>query len=330
MNSIPVSDVLHNMHIVSLPMITKFRNITVRELALWEGPSGWAEFAAFTEYDDSNTLPWLQAALEASHGPNISPKQSFIPINGTIPAVMPDDVEKIIKKFPGVTTFKIKVAQKGQTLSDDIARIKAVRRLIPDATLRIDANAAWTFTEAKEALQTFKEFELQYAEQPVRNLIDLKHLSELDIIPIAADEAIRLAEDSLEVIKKDAADVLVLKAAPLGGVIKVKQIASKTDKPIVISSALESSVGMHRGLLAADYATTNWACGLGTVSLFKHDICDDPLIPINGKLDTEVRTPSFKLLEKYRVTSDNEKWWQDRVARLLAIHNETITEHGTI
>ncbi|MFT4246007.1 MAG: o-succinylbenzoate synthase [Micrococcaceae bacterium] len=330
MNSIPVSDILHNTHIISLPMITKFRNITVRELALWEGPSGWGEFAAFTEYEDKAAYPWLGAALEASHGSEIATKRNFIPVNGTIPAVTPEEVPKIIKKFPGVTTFKIKVAQTGQTLQDDIARIKAVRQVKPDAILRIDANAAWTFAEAKAALTAFKSFELQYAEQPVRDLIDLKHLRELEIVSIAADEAIRLATDSFEVIKKDAADVLVLKTAPLGGVNTVKQIATKTDKPIVISSALESSVGMHRGLLAADYATPDWACGLGTVSLFKHDICKDPLIPINGKLDTETRVPEIKLLEKYRATPAREEWWQNRISRLLAMHNETSTAHGTI
>ncbi|MFT4148294.1 MAG: o-succinylbenzoate synthase [Micrococcaceae bacterium] len=319
MVSIPLSEIMETLHIVSLKLEVPFRNITTREIALWEGPSGWAEFPPFLEYTPTQCVPWFQSALEASHGPLFKAEHDFIPVNGTIPAISATEVPDVIKLFPGVKAFKIKVAQRGQTLHDDLARIRAVERAVPEAAIRLDANGGWNYDEANFAIDKLTPFNIEYLEQPVSSLAELQQLTRTSAIPLAADESIRLADDAKKVIAENVADVLILKVAPLGGVQKVKELAQTTDKKIVISSALESSIGMHRGALAAASICPEIPCGLGTVALLKHDICNQPLLADEGYISTTARTPDPVLLTKFSASPQRRNWWKQRIEAVHAI-----------
>ncbi|MDT5282820.1 MAG: o-succinylbenzoate synthase, partial [Mycobacterium sp.] len=246
----PLDDVLDRLHVVALPMRVRFRGITVREVALIDGPAGWGEFGAFLEYEPSEAAHWLAAGIEAAYSEPPSPRRDRIPINATVPAVGAAEVRDVLARFPGARTAKVKVAEPGQSLADDVARVNAVRALIP--TVRVDANGGWSVDEAVEAAEALTaDGPLEYLEQPCKTVPELAELRRRVDVPIAADESIRKADDPLRVVREGAADVAVLKVAPLGGVRKLLEIAAQIEIPIVVSSALDSAVGIGHGLLAA-------------------------------------------------------------------------------
>ncbi len=245
-----LADLLDRIHVVALPMRVRFRGIEVREVALFDGPAGWGEFGAFLEYGPAEAAHWLASAVEAAYRESPSPVRARIPINATVPAVDPDRVPDVLARFPGARTAKVKVAEPGQTLADDVARVNAVRVLIP--TVRVDANGGWTVAEAVAAAAALTaDGPLEYLEQPCASVPELAEVRRLVDVPVAADESIRKADDPLHVVRSKAADIAVLKVAPLGGVARLLDVADQIDVPIVVSSALDSAVGMARGLLAA-------------------------------------------------------------------------------
>ncbi len=298
-------------------MRIKFRGITVREVALIDGPSGWGEFGAFLEYEPSEAAAWLAAAVEAAYTPPPPVRRDRIAINATVPAVAAADVPDVLARFPGARTAKVKVAEPGQTLADDVARVNAVRDHVP--TVRVDANGGWTVAEAVEAARALTaDGGLEYLEQPCMTVPELAELRRLVDVPIAADESIRRADDPLHVVRSGAADIAVLKVAPLGGVAKMLDIARQIDIPVVVSSALDSAVGIGRGLLAAGaLPDLRHACGLGTGGLFVEDVAE-PLTPVDGYLPVATVTPDPARLQTLAVSPQRRQWWIDRIKACFA------------
>ncbi len=315
-----LADLLATLRVVSLPMTTRFRGITVREAALFEGPQGWTEFSPFTEYDDAESAAWLHGAIDFGWRPAPSPLRDRIPVNATIPAVDAADVPAVLARYPGARTAKVKVAEPGQTLSDDIARVRAVRETIgPEGRVRIDANALWNLDEAEHAIHALATFDLEYVEQPcvtVDELAELRKRIHYMGIPIAADESVRKAADPLAVARAGAADVVVVKAQPLGGVHAALRIVADAGLPAVVSSAIDTSVGIAMGAhLAAALPELEFDCGLGTVAMFVDDVADEPLRPESGSIPVVRPTVSGKRLDALAADGERADWWRERVVR---------------
>jgi o-succinylbenzoate synthase len=304
-----LDDVLDRLHVVALPMRVRFRGITTRELALIDGPAGWGEFGPFLEYDHAEAAHWLTAALDSAYRPAPSPRRDRIAINATVPAVSAAQVPEILARFPGAGTAKVKVAEPGQTLDDDVARVEAVRALVP--TVRVDANGAWTVDEAAAAAGALRP--LEYLEQPCATVEELAELRRRVDVPVAADESIRKAGDPLAVVRAGAADIAVLKVAPLGGISALLEIAARIDIPVVISSALDSAVGIGIGLAAAAaLPQLRHACGLGTGRLFAEDVAE-PVAPVDGYLPVAPVAPYLARLQALAAPPQRRQWWIDRV-----------------
>jgi len=304
---------LEGMRVVALPTKTNFRGITIREAALFQGECGWGEFSPFLEYDYKESAPWLACAIEAATKPRPKLYRNSVKVNGTIPAI--NDVatlESIVSSFPGVETFKVKV---GDNLSEDIARLAKVRALSPNAKLRVDVNGNWSVQEAITNLLAIYENigPLQYAEQPCGTLEELRELKEkLKVdIKIAGDEVLRKASDPFAIDLSGAIDVLMLKVQPLGGIARAHKLAEHHKLPVVVSSALESAIGINYGLtLAASFPEMNFDCGLGTGSLLGADVASLPIV--NGAIEITEVEPDFN---GYEVAPDRYEWWKNRVMK---------------
>lgn len=317
-----VEDLLGTVRVVALPLVTRFRGITVREAALFEGPEGWTEFAPFVEYDDAEAARWLAAAIEFGWSPAPPVHRASVRVNATVPAVHVDRVAGVLARFPGCRTAKVKVAEAGSTLADDVARVRAVRELVgSEGRVRIDANAAWSLDEAEHALRTLSPSDLEYVEQPCATIEELALLRDRvrDLrIPIAADESIRRSSDP------DAAaavvDVVIVKAAPLGGIGAGLALAQRLGKPTVVSSALDTSVGLSMGAhLAAALPELPYDCGLGTAALLAADVTEDPLLSVDGSIAVRRVVPSLRLLDRWSADADRTAWWVARLRRAHAL-----------
>jgi len=293
------------LHPVSIPMKYRFRRIERRDAVLIRGPQGWGEFSPFPDYPPEVTTRWLAAALEAACSTWPDPVRASVPINVTVPAVDGPTAYAIVVES-GCTTAKVKVADPGQSPEQDEERLVAVRDALgPSGKIRIDVNGAWDLETATRLLTRLAIFDLEYAEQPVRTLEEMVELRRRVPVPIAADEAIRLAADPLEVAERGAADVIVLKVQPLGGVERALGLAQRSGLPAVVSSALETSIGIAAGLAAAAaLPQLDFACGLGTVSLFIGDVVTEPLLPIGGEIRLRRPEPDPALLERFMPDRD--------------------------
>ncbi|KUI30540.1 O-succinylbenzoate synthase [Mycobacterium sp. IS-1496] len=313
-----LDDLLDRLHVVSLPMRVRFRGITVRELALIDGPAGWGEFGPFLEYAPPEASTWLASAIEAAYSARPTVRRDRIPINATVPAVSAAQVPDVLARFPGARTAKVKVAEPGQTLADDVSRVNAVRAAVP--TVRVDANGGWTVEEAVTAAAALTaDGPLEYLEQPCPTVPELAELRSRTSVPIAADESIRKADDPLHVVRAHAADVAVVKVAPLGGVRPLLDIAAQIDIPVVVSSALDSAVGISAGLYAAAaLPRLDHACGLGTGGLFVEDVAA-PLVPVDGHLPVTAVVPDRDRLTALAAAPERRQWWIDRVADCLQV-----------
>lgn len=294
----------------------KFRGITVREGVLFEGPAGWAEWSPFLDYDDATCVAWLRAAREAAFDGWPQPLRDVVPVNCTVPAVGPETAAAIVRAS-GCATAKVKVAEPGQTLQDDLERVEAVRDAVGDGRVRIDANGAWSVEEALRALKELRRFDLEYVEQPCAAVEDLAAVRRRTDVLVAADESIRRAEDPLLVRKLEAADIAVLKVQPIGGVRACLEIAEQIGLPVVVSSALETSIGIAAGVaLAAALPELPYACGLATVSMFTAEVVDEPLLPVHGFLPVKRLVPAPELPTADRATTAR---WEARFARVDAL-----------
>ncbi|MER2135143.1 MAG: o-succinylbenzoate synthase [Arthrobacter sp.] len=317
-----LNELQENAHVVSLPMRVKFRGILRREALVFRGPSGWGEFSPFPEYGDTEAAPWLAAGIEAAWQGYPEPVRTSVPVNGTVPAVGVEQVETVLARFGDVPAVKVKVAERGQSVAEDLARVAEVRRLLPNAGIRVDANGGWDVATAVGALESLAEAGLEYAEQPVPDIPGLRavrgELGRRGIpVLVAADESVRKETDPLLVAREDAADLIVVKAAPLGGVRRALEVVAAAGLPAVVSSALDTSVGIRTGVaLAASLPELPYACGLGTLSLMEGDVTGEPLLPDGGALAVREVPVSTELLERYAAAPERRQWWLDRLARV--------------
>ena len=297
--------------VFDLPMRLRFRGQVRRSGILLRGRAGWGEFSPFPDYDDATCSRWLAAAREAADEGYPPPLRDRIPVNTTVPAVDAERAHQLVRAS-GCTTAKVKVAEAGQTLADDVARVEAVRDALgPSGKVRIDANAAWSLDEAVTALKALDEFSLEYAEQPVASLEEMAQLRRRTQVLLAADESVRRAEDPLRVAGLEAADIVVLKVQPIGGVRRCLEVADACGLPVVVSSAVETSVGIAAGVaLAAALPELPFACGLGTVSLLDGDVTAQSLLPEHGELPVRAVAPDPMLV---RADDDLRVWWLARM-----------------
>ena len=298
---------LDTLRVIALPMKTKFRGITVREVALIKGPHGWGEFSPFLEYDDAESASWLASAIEAATTPKPKLYRTSVAINGTIPALNePADLKRVVDSFPGVKTFKVKV---GNDLAEDLARVNVIRNLQPQAKIRIDVNGLWSVDQAEAFLSAVGDIE--YVEQPCATIEELRELKSRTSVKIVGDEVLRKAADPFAIDFTGAIDYLMLKVQPLGGIKRAQALAEHHNLPVVVSSALESAIGINYGLtLAASFETMNFNCGLGTGSLLAADVAHLPIV--DGKIEITEFEPQLAGLD---VASDRFEWWKNRIMR---------------
>jgi len=298
---------LDSLRVIALPMKTNFRGISVREVALIKGSHGWGEFSPFLEYDDAESAPWLASAIEAATTPQPKLYRTSVAVNGTIPALNdPDELARIVDSFPGVNTFKVKV---GNDLAEDLARVNAIRKLRPQASIRIDVNGLWNVGQAEEFLASVGQIE--YVEQPCATIEELRQLKSKTPVKIVGDEILRKAANPFDIDLTGAIDYLMLKVQPLGGIKRAQAIAEHHKLPIVVSSALESAVGIKHGLtLAASFEEMNFDCGLGTGSLLASDVAHLPIV--DGKIEISEFEPQLDGLD---VAPDRFDWWKNRIMR---------------
>ena len=317
--SLTLEEALASLRVLALPMRTTFRSLDVRETALIKGESGWGEFAPFVEYSDQESLPWLESAIEAADKPLSPALRELIPINATVPASNDEaEIEQIMSWYPGVDTVKIKV---GTGIREDLARIKAVRKYLPKAKIRIDVNGSWSPDDALININAiYNEVagdSLEYVEQPVANLDELKQLKEgmsVDV-KIAGDEVLRKAKDPFAISLDGAIDLLMLKVSPLGGIKRAMDLAIHHKLPVVVSSALESAVGISHGLaLAARLPELDYACGLGTSALFNQDVSDISIV--NGAIKATSYPIDLDRVERYELKGERLEWWRNRISRV--------------
>lgn len=324
-----LSTLLACMRVVSLPMNTKFRGVTYREAALFEAPQGWVEFSPFLEYGPRESATWLASALEAGWSRPPLERRSVIPVNATLPAVAPSEVSRVMDRYGDLTflhTVKVKVAEENTDSSDDVARLQALRAYVGDnVRIRIDVNGKWNVAQATKAIESLQGFDLEYVEQPVATVEDLARVKEELAArqvetPIAADESIRKSDDPLRVAKLGAADLIIVKAQPLGGARRVLDVVRQTGLAAVVSSALDTPVGIAFGArIAAALPNLDHACGLGTGALFSAGLTSvsDTLAPGNV---TDFQTiagwpvPTQAKLGELAASKEREQWWRERVA----------------
>ncbi|SEB47721.1 O-succinylbenzoate synthase [Paramicrobacterium humi] len=319
-----LDDLLASAHVVSLPLTTRFRGIDVREALIMRGPNGATEFSPFVEYDDAEAAVWLQAALEFGWGDEPTPVRERIPVNATVPAVPASGVAAVLGRYDGCRTAKVKVAERGQILDDDVARVREVRRLMgPEGRVRVDANGGWNVDEAERAVHALAEFDIEYVEQPcasVDELAEYRRRTKYLGIPVAADESVRKASDPVAVAKAGAADLLIIKAQPLGGVRRALRIVEEAGLPVTVSSALDTSVGLSLGaFLAASVPDLEFDCGLATASLLAADVTEQPLRAHDGAIDVRRVDVSEALLDEHAASRERTAWWLDRLARCYAV-----------
>jgi O-succinylbenzoate synthase len=308
---------LSTMRVVALPTKTNFRGISLREVALFKGEYGWGEFSPFLEYDDKESSQWLASAVEAATKPRPSRYRTSVPVNGTIPAITDGTkLKEIIESYPGCTTFKVKV---GDNSSEDLLRLQLLRTMRPEAAIRLDVNGLWSVDEALTHLRIiYSEIgKIQYVEQPcatIEELRQLKELADFDLL-VAADEVIRKADDPFAINLTGAADVVMLKVQPLGGIKRTLDVAQHHKLPVVVSSALESAVGIRYGLeLAASIKDLGFDCGLATGSLLAADVAHFPIV--NGAI--ELGELDIKL-DGLEVGPDRYEWWKNRAMRCAEV-----------
>lgn len=323
----------------SIPLRTRFRGVDTREGVLVQGPCGWGEFSPFPDYEPATCARWLAAAREAAFGTWPVALRDRIPVNTTVPAVGPEQAHAMVSAS-GCRTAKVKVAERGvaDSLAADLARVEAVREALgPQGKLRVDANGGWDVNSAVRAIRAFGRYDLEYVEQPVATLDEMARLRRRVDVPLAADESIREfvarshgrefvarshgGESSarsdghaLRAALGEAADIVVLKVQPLGGVWPALELADAIGLPVVVSSAVDTSIGLAAGLaLAAALPDLPHACGLGTATLLADDVVTDPLTPQDGFVAVRRPVPDTVALARCTPADEHAQRLLDRL-----------------
>lgn len=308
------------MHVYRIPLRHRFRGITHREGILWRGSVGWAEWSPFPDYRGRELVPWRDAAREAAEQGWPTPVRDRVPVNMIIPAADAATAAALVHDS-SAPAAKVKVAERGETLADDMARCEAVRATLgPDRGLRVDANGAWSVDQALTAIRELRRFDLEYVEQPCATVEELatlrRQLARRGIdVRIAADESIRRSGDPERVAALSAADIAVLKVQPLGGVRRCLQLAEDLQLPVVVSSAVETSIGLAASVaLAACLPELPFACGLGTLALLADDVVAESFVPVDGRLTVRAPEPDPDRLTACAAPPDRADHWRRRWA----------------
>lgn len=313
---------LQDLRPFTVPMRRRFRGVTQRSGVLVRGPAGWGEFSPFPEYGPAYAARWLACAIEVATTMPPPAVRDRVPVNTTVPAVDPATAFQLVRDS-GCATAKVKVAETGQDLTQDVERLAAVREALgPDGAVRVDANAAWDVETAVLSISRLDQAAggLEYVEQPCRELDELRELRRRVRVPLAADESVRSAEDPLRIAGLDAADIIVVKVQPLGGIHRALEVVDAAGLPAVVSSALETSVGLAAGLaFAAALPELRHACGLGTASLLAADVTDRPLLPEDGELAVRPVAPEPAILDQASPDPDHAAELFERL-QLAASH----------
>lgn len=311
-----LSEIFNDLTVVAIPTRSNFRGVTSREAALFRGPAGWSEFSPFIEYSDTEAEQWLHAALEGAYSPWPALKRGAIAINATLPKVDLDRVPEILKRFPGAKTVKIKI----DDFENDSDLVEAALDFNPDFKIRLDVNGGWDLETALLNLYNYnlrfgKVFE--YIEQPCLEIADLRRLKEEIPMKIAIDESIRKALKSDFTDAKEFADVAIIKWAPSGGMTRANELITRIGLPVVISSALDTGIGISHGLaLAGNQSELNFDCGLATFSLFESDVVTPALEITEGAVVVNRTEPDLKMVANYLATEERRLWWQNRIERI--------------
>ncbi len=306
--------------VVAIPTKTDFRGINIREAFLFRGSQGWSEFSPFIEYDDAESSTWLKAAIEGAYKPWPELKRTKVSINATLPRIASEKVASFMSNYSGCTTVKMKV----NNFEDDADRLEALLDFMPEAKVRLDVNGGWSLAQARAYIHDyFMRFGnvFEYIEQPCMELSDIAELKQEIPMKIALDESIRKFLDSDFKDISEIADVAIMKWAPSGGMESARKIIAEIGLPAVVSSALDTGIGISHGLaLAASLPELDFACGLGTTALFVGDITDPSPRPIDGEIEVKAIAPKPELLEKYAASAERKLWWENRVKRIWENH----------
>lgn len=315
---------ISELWVYSIPLTVQFRGITRREGLLMRGEAGWGEAAPFAEYTAEEASKWLDAALNSAHTPPPTARRDSIPVNVTIPVISPDQAYDRVLCSGGCTTAKVKVADPRSSLREDCERVEAVADALQsisgqDGRVRIDVNGMWDIDTAVTAIRELDRASsavdgLEYVEQPCATVEELAELRRKVSVRIAADESIRRAEDPVRVAALEAADIAVIKVAPLGGIGRALEIAFDTGLDVVLSSAVETSIGIGMGIQAAAAVDhLPFACGLATVQLLTADVTSTPLLPVNGHIPCRNVSPDLLGSHARPVSEDRVTWWMNRL-----------------
>ena len=306
--------------VVAIPTKTDFRGINIREAFLFRGSQGWSEFSPFIEYDDAESSTWLKAAIEGAYKPWPELKRTKVSINATLPRIASEKVASFMSNYSGCTTVKMKV----NNFEDDADRLEALLDFMPEAKVRLDVNGGWSLAQARAYIHDyFMRFGnvFEYIEQPCMELSDIAELKQEIPMKIALDESIRKFLDSDFKDISEIADVAIMKWAPSGGIESARKIIAEIGLPAVVSSALDTGIGISHGLaLAASLQEFDFACGLCTTALFVGDITDPSPRPIGGEIEVKAIAPKPELLEKYAASAERKLWWENRVKRIWENH----------
>lgn len=324
-----LDELLLGFHVVSIPLKVPFRGLRFREVAIFQGPHGFAEWAAFREYPDAQAAWWLVTALEQYLGITASEADAPVPVSAIVPSMPIEMIQNWWEQFEGCRAVKLKVAEKAELFNEDLARVAEVRRVAgSNVSLRVDANAAWSVQQAANAIEALAEWNVDYVEQPVASLselADLKKRVASQSVRLAADEIIR-KNHSIEGLASAGCEVLVLKPSPLGGferTIRLVKSALNQNLEVVISSGLETSIGLHHVLAVAREASklsnTTTPHGLGTAVLFKREPAGNPLAPRNGFLASEPLEISRESMSRLSASDATVREWKERLTRCLPI-----------
>lgn len=312
-------------HVFSIAMTTRFRGITTREGMLFQGPAGWVEWSPFLDYHGAEIATWWQATREAAELGWPAPVRDRVEVNATVPVIGAEQAHALVLR-QRCRTAKLKVADVRSDPTADELRIEAVRDALgASGRIRLDANGLWDVDTAYTLIKRWSRHDLEYVEQPCASVEELaqlrRRLARAGVdVPIAADESIRRSGDPERVVALEAADIAVLKVQPLGGVRRCLQLAEQLGLPVVVSSALETSVGLRAGLaLAAALPELPYACGLNTAALLTADVVDESLIAVDGSIAVSALTVAPARLTAVEADAERSGWWQQRLGETLAL-----------
>jgi len=280
-----------------VPQLIEHRlRIGDRDVTLLQGAAGWGECSPLPGYP-SDPAVCRAAAEEAARDGFPVPVRDSIPVNALVDG--PFLVQEI-RRYPAV---KVKVRD-----AQGVALVAAVRDAVGSGVpIRVDANGTWDVDLAIEMVARLARYDIEFIEQPVARIDDLARVRRAVAVPIAADECIRTLDDARALRAADAADLIVLKQQPLGGVRGALRVYEAAGVPAVVTSMMETSVGLAAGVaLAAALPELPYACGLATLGSLAGDVTHTPLVAADGAIAVRAVVPDGDLLARYAWPASNE------------------------